>query len=55
MFKGAKVLITREQGQFDSDVVQKAISSVRAIAPKTDGRITRLDKPDGQKSDCAER
>ena len=55
MFKGAKVLITREQGQFDSDVVQKAISSVRAIAPKTDGRITRLDKPSGQKSDCAER
>ena len=55
MFKGAKVLITREQGQFDSDVVQKAISSVRAITPKTDGRITRLDKPAGQKSDCAER
>ena len=55
MFKSAKMLITREQGEFDSDVVQKAISSVRAIAPKTDGRITRLDKPAGQKSDCAER
>lgn len=55
MFKGAKLLITREQGQFDSDVVQKAISSVPAIAPKTDGRITRLDKPAGQKGDCPER
>ena len=54
MFKGAKFLITREQGQFDSDVLQKAIASVRAIAPKTDGRITRLDKPSGQRSDCAE-
>lgn len=54
MFKGARLLITSEQGQFDSDVLQKAISSMRTIAPKTDGRITRLDKPASQKSDCAE-
>jgi 5'-nucleotidase / UDP-sugar diphosphatase len=52
MLKGARLLITPTQGQFDSDVLQKAISSVPAIAPKTDGRITRLDKPSGPKSDC---
>jgi len=55
VFKGARLLITPAQGQFDSDVLQRAISSVRAIAPRTDGRITRLDKPEGQKSDCEKR
>ncbi|MDX6610985.1 MAG: 5-nucleotidase / UDP-sugar diphosphatase [Blastocatellia bacterium] len=55
MLKSGRLLIAPAQGQFDSDVLQKAISSVRAIAPKTDGRITRLDKPAGKKNDCAER
>jgi 5'-nucleotidase len=55
MLKDARLLIPVAQGQFDSDVLQKAISLVRAIAPKTDGRITRLDKPAGKKSDCVER
>jgi 5'-nucleotidase len=55
MLKDARLLIPVAQGQFDSDVLQKAISLVRAIAPKTDGRITRLDKPAGQKSDCVDR
>jgi len=55
MLKDARLLIPVAQGQFDSDVLQKAISLVRAIAPKTDGRITRLDKPAGKKSDCEER
>ena len=54
VFKGAPLLITPAQAQFDSDVLQKAISSVRAIAPKVDGRIKRLDKPAGKKSDCEE-
>jgi 5'-nucleotidase len=52
MLKDARLLIPVAQGQFDSDVLQKAISLVRAIAPKTDGRITRVDKPAGRKSDC---
>lgn len=52
MLKGARLLIPAAQGQFDSDVLQKAISVMRTIAPKTDGRIKRFDKPAGQKSDC---
>ncbi|MDQ2937194.1 MAG: 5'-nucleotidase C-terminal domain-containing protein [Acidobacteriota bacterium] len=52
MFKGARVLIPREQGQFDSDVLQAAIVSRKVIAPQTDGRIQRLDKDQKQKSDC---
>src|SRR5581483_7691762 len=44
MFKGAKQIITPEQGPSESDVLQKAISSVSAIAPKVEGRITRIDK-----------
>ncbi len=43
MLKTARVLIPREQGQFDSDVVRLAIAAKRTIAPKTDGRIKRLD------------
>lgn len=44
MFKGAKEIISPEQGPLESDVLQKAISSVPAIAPKVEGRITRVDK-----------
>src|SRR5688572_7355126 len=52
ILKSAKVLIPAAQGQFDSDVLQKAIATLRTIAPKIDGRIKRLDTPAGQKSDC---
>ena len=55
MLKSAKVLIPAAQGPFDSDVLQKAISTLRTIAPKTDGRIKRLDNPAKQKSDCEAR
>lgn len=43
MFKGATVLIPPDKAPMDSDVVQRAISSVRSIAPKVEGRIKRLD------------
>jgi 5'-nucleotidase len=43
MFHGATLLIRPEQAQLESDVLQKAIAAVRAIAPKTDGRIKRVD------------
>lgn len=43
MFKGAKFLITAEQGPSESDILQKAIASVASIAPKVEGRITRVD------------
>jgi 5'-nucleotidase len=52
MFKGARVLIPRERAQFDSDVLQKAIAVGKVIAPKTDGRIKRLDKGQKPKTDC---
>jgi 5'-nucleotidase len=43
MFRGAKFLIKPEQGQPAPEVLRKAISSVRSIAPRTDGRIKRVD------------
>jgi 5'-nucleotidase len=43
MFKGAKLLITPEQGPSESDILQKAIASVPSIAPKVEGRIMRVD------------
>jgi 2',3'-cyclic-nucleotide 2'-phosphodiesterase (5'-nucleotidase family) len=50
MLVGAKFLIQPEQGQIESEVLQKAVSSVRSIAPQTDGRIKRLDPPRDQTS-----
>ncbi|HAF14214.1 MAG TPA: bifunctional metallophosphatase/5'-nucleotidase [Blastocatellia bacterium] len=52
MLKSARLLIPREQAQFDSEILRAAIASKKIIAPKTDGRIKRLDKDQKQKSDC---
>ena len=52
VFKEARVLIPREQGQFDSDVLRAAIAAKKVIAPKVDGRIKRLDKDQKPKTDC---
>jgi 5'-nucleotidase len=49
MFGDAKVLIGPDQAPSESDILQKKIGSVAAIAPKSDGRITRLDTPKDQK------
>jgi 5'-nucleotidase len=43
MFRGATFLIRPEQAPVESDILLKAIASVPAIAPKTDGRIKRVD------------
>jgi 5'-nucleotidase len=43
MFKGAKLLVPIDQSPSESDILQKAISSVPAIAPKVDERIVRTD------------
>ena len=48
-----ELLIPKERWPKDADVLRQAISSVKSIAPKTDGRIQRLDKVQGQKSDCS--
>jgi 5'-nucleotidase len=52
MLKSARVLIPRERAQFDSDVLQAAISAKKIIAPKVDGRIKRLDQNQKATSDC---
>jgi 5'-nucleotidase len=52
MLKTARVLIPRERGQFDSDVLQSTIVARKIIAPKTDGRIKRLDENQKPQSDC---
>ena len=52
MLKGARVLIPKEAAQFDSDVLRAAIAAKKVIAPKTDGRIKRLDKDQKPKPDC---
>ncbi len=53
ILKSARVLIGKEQGQSDFDVVRQAMGS-RAIAPKVDGRIKRLDNAQEQKEGCPE-
>lgn len=52
MFKDTSLLITPEQGPSDYDALRKAIAVARVIAPKTDGRIKRLDVAQSQKSNC---
>jgi len=43
MFKGARVVTPPERAPTDVDVVTKAISTGKPIAPKVQGRIKRLD------------
>jgi 5'-nucleotidase len=52
MLKSTRLLIPRDKAQFDSDVLRLAIAAKKPIAPKTDGRIKRLDKDQKPKSDC---
>jgi 5'-nucleotidase len=43
MFRKGKLVIPLEQAPSETDILLKAIASVPAIAPKTDGRIRRVD------------
>jgi 5'-nucleotidase len=45
VLKQAKVLINPEEAPLDAETVQDAIIQVKTIAPKVEGRITRVDKP----------
>ncbi len=51
MLRGLTFLIRPEQGPIESDILLRAISSVRSIAPKADGRIKRVEAAKG-KSAC---
>jgi 5'-nucleotidase len=52
MLKGAPVLTPPEQTPLDSDALRRAIASSKSIAPKIEGRIQRLDKTSGTRSEC---
>jgi 5'-nucleotidase / UDP-sugar diphosphatase len=54
MLKGTRLLISPEQGQSDFDILRRAVVAAKSIAPRTDGRIKRLDAARGEKSDCLE-
>jgi 2',3'-cyclic-nucleotide 2'-phosphodiesterase (5'-nucleotidase family) len=43
MLKGSTVVLPPERAPLDSEALQRTISAVRAIAPKVEGRIKRLD------------
>ena len=51
VFRGAKVLIGPNDGPLEADVMMKAIQSVPSIAPRVEGRITRVDAAQN-KADC---
>jgi 5'-nucleotidase / UDP-sugar diphosphatase len=52
MLQGTRLLIPRERAQFDSDILQAAITAKKMIAPKVEGRIQRLDLNQKPKDDC---
>jgi 5'-nucleotidase / UDP-sugar diphosphatase len=51
MFKGSTVIIPPDRAPIDVDVVKKAIA-VKAIAPKVEGRIKRLDVAQRASANC---
>jgi len=51
MFKGSPVIIAPERAPIDVDVVRKALGT-RAIAPKVQGRIKRLDLAQKAAANC---
>lgn len=52
MLKGSTVITPPEGAPLDVDVVKKAITSVKSIAPKLEGRIKRLDVAQKSASNC---
>lgn len=45
MLQNQRFLIKPEEGERAPEVLRKAIAGVKSIAPRTDGRIKRLDQP----------
>jgi hypothetical protein len=43
MFRKGTLVVRPEQAPSETDILLKAIASVPSIAPKTDGRIHRID------------
>ena len=51
MFQGATVIIPADRGPIDVDVVKKAVA-IKAISPKVEGRIKRLDVSQKSVANC---
>ncbi len=52
MFKDATVIIPPDRVPVDFEALRKAVSTGRAIAPKVEGRIKRLDTAQKSGSNC---
>ena len=52
MFKGAPVVLPPDKAPIDSDALKRMFVSGRAIAPKVEGRIKRLDTVQKAATDC---
>jgi 5'-nucleotidase len=48
MFRNAKMLLGPDDAPMEAEVLMKAVTSVPSIAPKVDGRITRVDTAKNQ-------
>lgn len=52
MFKGAPVILPPDRAPIDSDALKGVFAAGRAIAPKVEGRIKRLDTAQKASADC---
>jgi 5'-nucleotidase len=52
MLKGSPVVLPPERAPLDSDALKRAITAMKTIAPKVEGRIKRLDTVQKPASDC---
>ena len=52
MFKGSPVVLDPDRAPVDSDALKRMFASGRAISPKVEGRITRLDAVGKSAAEC---
>jgi len=52
MFKGAPVLVSPDKAPIDSEALKRMFVAGKAIAPKVEGRIKRLDTAQKAATDC---
>jgi hypothetical protein len=52
VFKGSPVLLAPDRAPIDSEALKRMFASGKAIAPKVEGRINRLDTVGKSTSEC---
>ena len=52
MFKGAPVLVSPDKAPIDSEALRRMFVAGKAISPKVEGRIKRLDTAQKAATDC---